>query len=127
MFSTRDRAEAISWMAALGPIGVEGLIGKSLRMPYRSGVGHGWVKWRISDTEDAELVGHYGPDSKPTALRVRLADGHLATTVNLDAARARQVAVALEEAALPILLEVRVAGSGGRHERVEFVRVRPIE
>ena len=89
VMATTDRTQAQSWLQLLAPIGVEGLVGKSLASPYRAGTGHGWVKVRSSDTVDAGLVGVTGGAARPTALRVKLADGGVVTTVNLDVARAR--------------------------------------
>lgn len=125
VMSTLDRGEAEEWLEALASIGAEGLVVKDLRVPYRAGVGHGWKKMRASDTIDATLVGVVGPGTKPTALRVEFDDGHTATTATLSTARRAELMTALQLASDgPIRVEVHVTGYGGRHEMVEFVRVR---
>lgn len=124
VLSTPDRSEALWWMEALAPVGVEGIVAKDLGAPYRAGVGRGWVKYRHADTVDADLVGFAGPRERPTALRVRLADGREAVTVNVEQRRLRQAMDAVAEAGGIVRVEVRISGAGGRHERVEFVRVR---
>jgi ATP-dependent DNA ligase len=90
VLTTEDRGEAERWMTALAPLGVEGIVAKSLDAPYRPSVGHGWQKYRHSDTVDADLVGLVGPADRPTALRVRLEDGRGVVTVNLEQRRLRQ-------------------------------------
>lgn len=125
VLSTLDRAEAEDWQEALATIGAEGLVLKDLRAPYRAGVGHGWKKIRASDTIDATLVGVVGPGTKPTALRVQFDDGHTATTATLSTVRRTELMASLQLAGDgPIRVEVRATGYGGRHEQVEFVRVR---
>lgn len=121
VMSTTNRDEAEGWMAALGPLGIEGVVAKSMAAPYTPGIGHGWVKVRTEDTVDAELLDTAGP----TALRVRLEDGQEAVTEPLSAAAVRQVADALTDAVGPVRVEVR-AGRG-RHGTVRFVRVRAPE
>jgi len=127
VLSTRDRAEAESWLEALADIGVEGVVAKDLGSPYRAGRGNGWVKVRHAETEDADLVGLVGPADHPTALRVRMPDGREAVTVNVDQRRLQQVFQAVSKAGGPVQVEVRVSGAGGSHERIEYVRVRPPE
>lgn len=121
VMSTADRDEAEQWMAALGPVGIEGAVAKSMAAPYTAGTGHGWVKVRAEDTVDAEILGTAGP----AALRVRLEDGQEAVTGPLGAAAVREVADALADAVGPVRVEVR-AGRG-RHGAVRFVRVRAPE
>lgn len=60
-------------------------------------------------------------------LRVRLADGREAVTVNVDQRRLQQVCQAVSKAGGPVRVEVRVSGAGGTHERIEYVRTRPPE
>jgi ATP-dependent DNA ligase len=125
VMSTTDRGEALRWLEALAPLGVEGIVAKDVRKPYRRGVGHGWTKFKPADTTDATLVGVVGSGIKPRALQVRLDDGREVTTEPLtDAQRRHLVEGVRATGAPPILLEVRVTAPGGRHERVEFLRVR---
>jgi ATP-dependent DNA ligase len=128
VLSTRDRDEAQRWLDALVPVGIEGIVAKDLGVPYRAGVGHGWVKVRHhGDTVDAELLGPVGPAQHPTALRVRLEDGRELVTLALDRRDWTQLANGLAEAQdTPVRLEVRVTGEG-RRTRTEFVRVRPAD
>jgi len=136
VMATRDRAEAMAWFDGLRDRGVEGLVVKPLSGTYG---GHGWVKIRHSDSIDAEAVALFGTPARPTALLVRLLDGHtVATTPRLDVVRAGMVADAAadlvgdpapdrEHGHLwpltgPLPVEVRVGG--GRHATVRFVRVR---
>lgn len=122
---TMDRGEALAWLEVLTPLGVEGLVAKDSRRAYRPGVGHGWFKYRPTDTEDATLVGVVGSGIKPDALRVRLADGREAATEPLTDSQRRELVEGVRAVGeAPILVEVRVTGAGSRHEQVAFVRVR---
>lgn len=127
VLATLDRTEAGSWLEALADIGVEGVVAKDLRSPYRAGRGNGWMKVRHAETEDADLVGLVGPADRPTALRVRLPDGREAVTVNVDRRRLQHLFQAVSKAGGPVRVEVRVSGAGGTHERIEYVRIRPPE
>lgn len=124
VLATLDRALAEQWAQALMPVGIEGTVVKDLGAPYRPGRGNGWVKVRHSDTVDADLLGAVGPEGAPTALRVRLEDGREVVTVNLEQRRLRQALDAVAEAGGIVRVEVRISGAGGRHEQVEFVRLR---
>ncbi|WP_436772235.1 ATP-dependent DNA ligase [Yinghuangia sp. YIM S09857] len=95
VMATDDRAEAVSWRAALAPTGVEGLVAKGLDTPYRPQLRRGWLKIRDADTVDATVVGFTGTPRRPRALLTRLDDGTEAlTSPQLDARQATEVAAA---------------------------------
>lgn len=128
IMTTRERDQAESWLHLLAPVGVEGLVCKALASTYRNTAGT-WVKYRTSDTVDAELIAALGPEGQVRAARIRLPDGRELTTLALTRAQADLVAGAL--AARPTggpasLVEVKVGG-GARHPQVRFVRVRANE
>jgi ATP-dependent DNA ligase len=74
VMATSDRSEALEWMSALAPAGVEGLVCKGWQTRYTVR-GAGWVKIRHADTVDAAVVGLVGSPGRPRALVLRLADG----------------------------------------------------
>jgi ATP-dependent DNA ligase len=125
VMSTPDRDQALGWLEALAPLGVEGLVAKDTRRPYRAGAGRGWWKYRVADTTDVTLVGVVGSGIRPEALRVRFDDGREAVTANLGDVQRRQLVEGVRATGDgPIRLEVRVSGAAGRHEQVRFLRVR---
>jgi ATP-dependent DNA ligase len=125
VMSTTDRDEALGWLHALAPVGVEGIVAKDTRRPYRSGAGHGWWKYKPADTTDATLVGVVGSGIKPRALQLRFDDGREVATAPLTDLQRRHLVEGVRAAGKPpIRVEVRVTAPGGRHERIEFLRVR---
>jgi ATP-dependent DNA ligase len=125
VMSTADRDEALAWLEALAPLGVEGLVAKDVRRPYRAGAGRGWWKFRVADSVDATLIGVVGSGIKPDALRVKFDDGREAVTALLSDLQRRQLVEGVRAAGDgPIRVEVRVTGAGGRHRNVQFLRVR---
>jgi bifunctional non-homologous end joining protein LigD len=121
VMATTDRAQALEWLAALAPIGVEGVVGKALSGPYVPGVGHGWVKYRATDTIDGTLIA-----AEVASLRIRLDDGREVVTEPLTPAQVHQVAEALAEMeAGDVRVEARMGH--GRHGKAAFVRLRAPE
>lgn len=134
--STRDRAEAIEWMHALAPMGIEGLVTKAASGRYDPRNSRSWQKHRRSESVDGVIVGVFGPPARPRGLLLRFADGQVrATSVGLTPIQARQVAEAAAEAAPATgpggmrgpdgeALVAEVELGDGRHGRVRFVRLR---
>jgi ATP-dependent DNA ligase len=134
--STRKRAEAIEWMHALAPMGIEGLVIKAASSRYDPRSARSWQKYRRSQTVDGVVVGVLGPPSRPRGLVQRFVDGQVRpTTIGLTPIQARQVAEATPEAAPAagpggmrgldgeeLVAEVELGD--GRHGRVRFVRLR---
>ncbi|MGW3313880.1 ATP-dependent DNA ligase [Streptomyces sp. NPDC001073] len=131
--ATTSREEALLWYEALQAAGVEGLVLKkpeSLYVPGRTR----WVKVRHSETLDAELLSVIGPPDRPTTLVVRLPDGRVRRTAQLNAADRVSVgrAVAGHLAApdsrgqhsLTSTIVVEVSAGTTRHPTLRFVRVR---
>ncbi|MEU8538986.1 DNA ligase [Streptomyces sp. NPDC048717] len=139
VLATDDEATAREWFGALRAAGVEGIVAKAWDSAYRPGRTWAWRKIRHADTEDAVLVGVFGPPDRPRALLVRLADGRtLRTTPRLTGLQAHQVAEstagrlgAPEEdpehgtvRPLPDPLPVELRLPAGRQDTARFVRVR---
>lgn len=126
VMTTTDREEALGWLEAIAPIGVEGLIAKDVRRPYKPGKGNGWWKYRVTDTVDGTLTGVVGSGIKPRALRVRLAGGREVVTGELSDLQRQHLFEAVRAFGQDaIRVELRITAPGGRHEQVAFVRVRP--
>ncbi|MEV5969080.1 DNA ligase [Streptomyces sp. NPDC051921] len=93
VLATGDEETAREWFGALRDAGVEGIVAKAWNSTYRPGHTWSWRKIRHADTEDALLVGVFGPPHRPTAVLVRLADGRaLRTAPRLTGPQAREVA-----------------------------------
>ncbi|MGM9348277.1 ATP-dependent DNA ligase [Streptomyces salinarius] len=93
--ATEDVEVARVWYETLTGSGVEGVVAKSGRSPYRAGRSSSWKKVRHAETIDAEVVGFTGAAGRPRALAVRLPDGRVALSQRLGAQLAAQVAAAL--------------------------------
>ncbi|WP_431946254.1 DNA ligase [Actinacidiphila sp. bgisy167] len=140
VLATTDEATAHDWFRDMRAVGVEGIVAKALRSPYRAGATWNWRKIRHSDTTDGELLGVFGALRRPRALLVRLPDGRtVKTSPQLTTVQARQVADLVGDRpgepadhpehgpvwmlGEPLPVELRQAA--GRHETARFVRVRP--
>ena len=64
---TGDAAEAVMWVEALAPAGVEGLVVKATADPYAGGR-RGWWKFKHRDTVEALIGGVSGSLARPTHL-----------------------------------------------------------
>ncbi|WP_346150962.1 ATP-dependent DNA ligase [Streptomyces labedae] len=93
--ATEDVEVARVWYETLTGSGVEGVVAKSGRSPYRAGRSSSWKKVRHAETIDAQVVGSTGAAGRPRALAVRLPDGRVALSQRLGAQLAAQVAAAL--------------------------------
>ncbi|EFG09242.1 ATP dependent DNA ligase [Streptomyces clavuligerus] len=138
VLATRDEGTARLWFDGLRDKGVEGIVAKSLDSAYRAGPTWAWQKIRHTDTVDGTLLGLFGPERRPRALLVRLADGREVRVAALTAVHARDLAEltahrlgrladrpGLGRARLltePLPVELREAP--GRHGTARFVRVR---
>ena len=131
--ATTSRGEALRWYEELRSAGVEGLVLKreeSLYVPGRTK----WVKVRHAETVDADLVAVVGPADRPTHLVVRLPDGVVRRTAQLDAADRVSVGRAVAgrlappspggQRSLTRSVVVEVATGTTRHPTLRFVRVR---
>ncbi|WP_162467256.1 hypothetical protein [Streptomyces cavernae] len=131
--ATTSRTEALAWYKELRPHGLEGLVAKGLGSPYAPGHTR-WLKIKHVDTVDTEIVAIAGSPARPAYLIIRLPDGTLAQTAQLDssqrAAVGRALAAGVREAlpggghrvVTPLLAEVEVGTT--RHRTVRFVRLR---
>lgn len=139
VLATLDEETARGWFRDLRPVGVEGIVAKALRSPYRSGETWAWRKVRHTDTLDGTLLGLVGPVDRPRALVVRLPDGRTVTTSpKLTPAQAREVGALAagrlgeavedpEHGPVTLLAEplpVELLQLSGRQETARFVRVR---
>lgn len=140
VMATASREEALSWAATLAPIGVEGLVCRGWATRYRPHDPRSrWIKWRWTETQDADVVALVGNPARPRAVLLELADGRrIFSSPRLTGAQQRQVAETasgrLGPAARhdeygklwpvdpPLLAEVQA--SQGRHVTVRFVRLR---
>ncbi|MFI8827786.1 DNA ligase [Streptomyces sp. NPDC053431] len=140
VLATDDEETAREWFVALREAGVEGVVAKSWNSTYRPGHTWSWRKIRHADTEDALLVGVFGPPDRPHAVLVRLPDGRtLRTAPRLTGPQAREVAELaagrLDAAPVndpehgpvrpltdPLPVELRLIR--GRQDVARFVRVR---
>ncbi|WP_181800359.1 ATP-dependent DNA ligase [Streptomyces ipomoeae] len=131
--ATTSRSEALTWYEELRPYGLEGLVAKGLGSAYVPARTR-WLKIKHVDTVDTEIVAIAGSPARPTYLVVRLPDGTLAQTAQLDSAQRAAVGRALEggigealpggghRVSTPLLAEVEVGTT--RHRTVRFVRLR---
>lgn len=69
---TSDRDEAIAWMEALAPVGIEGIVAKRSAGRYRSGTD--WIKVRHRQFLVGLIGAVIGPISRPEALIIGQAD-----------------------------------------------------
>ncbi|MFD0260161.1 DNA ligase [Kitasatospora indigofera] len=96
IIATTSREEALIWNERMQPLGVEGLVVKTLNGRYRPGTRAGWWKIRHAETTDVLLMGVTGPVTRPQAVLVRLPDGRQETTLpRLTPAQAHEVARAV--------------------------------
>ena len=98
---TDDYTTAIGWLSDLPP-GVEGIVSKSQRSPYRPGE-RGWIKTKVLDVSDAIVGAVIGPLSRPEAIVVGryTAAGHLrivGRSTPLSNQQAAQLAIILTAA-----------------------------
>lgn len=70
---TTDRSEAIEWMAALAPMGIEGIVAKRLNTRYHRGAD--WIKVRHRETLAGPIGAVIGPIAAPEALIIGRTDG----------------------------------------------------
>ncbi|MDQ1031311.1 ATP-dependent DNA ligase [Streptomyces umbrinus] len=131
--ATTSRSEALTWYEELRPHGLEGLVAKGLGTSFVPGRTR-WLKIKHVDTVDTEIVAIAGSPARPAYLVVRLPDGSLAQTAQLDSAQRAAAGRALADGireALPggghrvttlLLAEVEVGTT--RHRTVRFVRLR---
>ncbi|MFD0145433.1 MULTISPECIES: ATP-dependent DNA ligase [unclassified Streptomyces] len=139
VLATLDEETARDWFRDLRAAGVEGIVAKALRSPYRAGETWAWRKVRHADTLDGTLLGLVGPADRPRALLVRLPDDRtVATSPKLTPVQAREVgALAAGRLGAPVEhpehgtvtpladpLTVELRQQAGRHETARFVRVR---
>ncbi|MGW6567974.1 ATP-dependent DNA ligase [Streptomyces sp. NPDC054975] len=139
VLATLDEETARDWFRDLRPVGVEGIVAKALRSPYRAGETWSWRKVRHTNTLDGTLLALVGPVDRPRALVVRLPDDRTVTTSpKLTAAQAREVAglaagrlaQAVDDpehgrvTPLADPLPVELLQLSGRQETARFVRVR---
>lgn len=121
IMATSSRAEALEWIDALAPLGVEGIVYKRLDSLYRPrSRAHQWLKYRWADTVDAEVI-RVLPSGSRLALLLRFADGSTRISAPLTAGQARQVHNAVL-GGRPVLAEVRL--TPGRHGSARFLRLR---
>ncbi len=113
--ATEDVEVARVWYETLTGSGVEGVVAKSGRSPYRAGRSSSWKKVRHAETIDAEVVGFTGAAGWPRALAVRLPDGRVALSQRLGAQLAAQVAAAL--VAVAPAAQGRAAGASRSRRR----------
>ncbi|WP_280910270.1 DNA ligase [Streptomyces sp. SAI-208] len=131
--ATTSRTQALAWYEELRPHGLEGLVAKGLGSPYVPGRTR-WLKIKHADTVDTQIVAIAGSPTRPAHLVVRLPDGTLAQTAQLDSSQrtdvGRQLAAGVREilpdgrrrVVTPLLAEVEVGTT--RHRTVRFVRLR---
>ncbi|MEU9704215.1 DNA ligase [Streptomyces sp. NPDC047981] len=139
VLATPDEETARDWFRDLRAVGVEGIVAKALRSPYRAGETWSWRKVRHADTLDGLLLGLVGPVDRPRALVVRLPDDRTVTTSpKLTPTQAREVGALAagrlgaavddpEHGPVRLLAEplpVELRQLSGRQETARFVRVR---
>ncbi|MGW2019898.1 ATP-dependent DNA ligase [Streptomyces sp. NPDC001927] len=139
VLATVDEETARDWFRELRAVGVEGVVAKALRSPYRAGETWSWRKVRHADTLDGLLLGLVGPVDRPRALVVRLPDDRTVTTSpKLTPTQAREVgalaagrlgAAVVDPEHGPVTplaepLPVELRQLSGRQETARFVRVR---
>jgi len=69
---TEDRAEALEWMQALAPMGIEGVLAKRATSRYTRGAE--WLKVRFRETMVGVIGAVVGPISAPEALIIGQVD-----------------------------------------------------
>ncbi|MEU7161344.1 ATP-dependent DNA ligase [Streptomyces chrestomyceticus] len=72
---TRDRHVAEQWMREWSPAGIEGIVAKNLRQPYRAGA-RGWRKVRTRHTTEALIGAITGTLEQPRTLLLGRLDEH---------------------------------------------------
>ncbi|WP_228982244.1 DNA ligase [Streptomyces sp. DH12] len=95
--ATDDIDVAMTWYETLQAQGIEGVVAKPARSPYRAS--RIWQKIRHAETVDVPVVGHTGAAARPRHLAVRLPDGRVALTQRLAGALAAAAAEHLAAAA----------------------------
>ncbi|MFD7922489.1 ATP-dependent DNA ligase [Streptomyces sp. NPDC059740] len=96
VLATRDRGEALLWMDALRPQGIEGIVAKRVTERYPAGR-RSWVKVRHAALGDGAAVGYTGRPQRPDRLIVKV-EGRWLLSTPLDLPTARVLAQALETA-----------------------------
>jgi ATP-dependent DNA ligase len=124
---TADRAEAIQWMQALAPVGVEGVVAKRATSRYRRGAE--WLKVRYRETLVGVIGAVVGDVSAPEALIIGQLDaagqlGILGRTSTLSPAQSRLVGAHLRPPAGEHPWP-EVIGSGQFGSPVHVTRVEP--
>lgn len=122
--ATRDRTVALAWFEDLAAVGVEGLVAKPVRAPYRPGFRSGWMKTRHATAVDGVVIAVSGPAAAPTTARVRLAADERLAEVAVPPPLRGLLAAALAEAG-PGGLVVELRSGTGRHGTVRLARLRP--
>lgn len=93
--ATDDVETARFWYATLHGQGIEGIVAKHARTPYKAS--RQWRKVRHAETVEAEVVGYTGPAAKPRHVAVRLPDGRTALSQTLTAPLSAQIAAHLAQ------------------------------
>jgi ATP-dependent DNA ligase len=131
--ATTRRSEALTWYQELRPHGLEGCVAKGLATSYVPGRTR-WLKIKHVDTVDTEIVAVVGSPARPTHLVVRLPDGTLAPTAQLETVQrtavGRELASSIGEPVpggghrltRPLMAEVEIGTT--RHRTLRFVRLR---
>ncbi|WP_344946445.1 ATP-dependent DNA ligase [Sphaerisporangium flaviroseum] len=130
---TTDVDEAFTWFRILTAAGVEGVMIKPAGEPYRPGA-RGWMKYKARTTTEAIVGGVTGTLSRPVTLVLGryTAGGHLRVagrSTPLRSHAAEQLAPLLTPAGhehpWPDRLPSGWVGLHGKHEAVDYIRVRP--
>lgn len=131
--ATTRRNEALTWYDELRPHGLEGCVAKGMGTSYVPGRTR-WLKIKHVDTVDAQIVAVVGSPARPTHLVVRLPDGNLAPTAQLEtvqgSAVGRELADSIGEPVpggghrltRPLVAEIEIGAT--RHRTLRFVRLR---
>ena len=128
-----DPEVAQGWVDELAPVGVEGIVAKLAREPYRPGK-RSWVKVRRFDTLDVVVGGYRGSRTEATSLLLGLYDEsgcfrYIGQTGALPEEQRSSVARVLEALAADESFTSRVQPGQGRWENQRFedwVAVEPV-
>ncbi|WP_260475833.1 ATP-dependent DNA ligase [Streptomyces sp. WAC 06725] len=127
---TRDRQEAMRWMRQWAAAGIEGVVVKNLRQPYKPGV-RGWSKVRTRHTTEAIIGAVTGTVDRPgSVLLARLDERQrmrfVGRSTPLTDALSRSVKVQLSPAAADHPWRSRVFSAGwGSRETLQVTLVAP--
>ncbi|MEI5032359.1 DNA ligase [Streptomyces sp. S1A(2023)] len=137
--ATDDRAVAVAWYEGLQEQGIEGVVCKKGTAGYPAGR-RNWIKVRHADTQDALVVGYFGPRRRPYRLALAIGDegGPIRLSARLDPVLAGRIADALTAAEVvgerraegetytrvDSDLTVEVLAGSGRHGTLTVTRMR---